>query len=105
MAVQITDQTQQIPNGAGAQSIINSDAWNSNPASAAPSAAPATAAPAASRPVAADPGTPPITATSPNVRTHSFIARAASGLLSALAGEPGPVYHVDAATGQMIAQK
>ena len=49
-------------------------------------------------------GTPPITATSPNIRTHTFIARAASGLLDAIVGKPGPNYTVDAATGKTIAQ-
>lgn len=48
--------------------------------------APASPAPAA--PMHLDPGTPPITAISPNVRTHNFIARAAGGLLDALAGTP-----------------
>jgi hypothetical protein len=82
------------------QSITQADqAWM--PASTAP-AAPASAPAAAPRPVAVGPGTPPITASSPNVKTHSFVARAASGLLTALAGEPGPVYHVDD-SGRMVA--
>src|SRR5258708_2749993 len=108
------NQTQQLPNGTGAQSILNSDAWMSpsaaslttaqpsQPATAAPSSPAPAAAPA--RPVAADPGTAPITASSPNVKTHSFVARAASGLLSALAGEPGPNYSTDA-SGRLIASK
>src|SRR5258708_1851620 len=106
MAVQDPNQTQQLPNGTGAQSILNSDAWT-NPSAAGPTTAqPSQPAPAAApaRPVAADPGTAPITATSPNVKTHSFVARAASGLLDALAGTPGPNYSTDA-NGKLIASK
>jgi hypothetical protein len=83
------------------QSITQADsAWMG----ASPNAAPASAPAAAPRPVTVGPGTPPITASSPNVKTHSFVARAASGLLTALAGEPGPVYSVDA-SGKLIASK
>jgi hypothetical protein len=92
---QTQDQTQQIP-PTGANALINSDAWNAastgSPAPASNVQPPVSATP---RPVAVGAGTPPITQTSPNVRTHSFVARAASGLLSALAGEPGPTYTTD----------
>src|SRR6266849_3310116 len=64
-----------------------------------PPAASASAQPLALQPSAA-PTVPPITATSPNVKTHSFVSR----VLGALAGEPGPTYSADPATGKLIAQ-
>jgi hypothetical protein len=90
-------QTQDMPAGdqlqAPQQSITQADqAWQ-------PAIASNTQPAAAPRPVA------PITATSPNVKTHSFVARAASGLLDALAGTPGPNYRVDPASGKMVAER
>jgi len=61
-----------------------------------------TAAERAWQPLSLESGTPPITATSPNVRTHAFIARATGALLDAIVGKPGPNYGVDSATGKMI---
>lgn len=52
--------------------------------------------------IVSDQGTAPVTASSPNVRTHSFIARAASALLDAVSGTPPKSYSVDA-SGKMTA--
>jgi hypothetical protein len=53
-------------------------------------------------PLSLEASTPPITAVSPNVRTHNFIARATSGLLDAIVGKPGPNYSYDQ-SGKLIA--
>jgi hypothetical protein len=63
--------------------------------------APAAAPPSQS--LSLEPGTPPITAVSPNVRLHTFVARHTSALLDAIVGTPGPNYSVDSATGKTIA--
>lgn len=55
-------------------------------------------APAATAPPL-KPSVPPVTATSPNVHTHSLISR----VLGALAGDPPPTYQVDPNTGKMSA--
>lgn len=66
------------------------------PAAVAPASKPQVQAPAPS------PASLPVTATSPNKMTHSFMARVTGGLLDALAGPGTPTYTTDA-NGKLIA--